>query len=367
MRVVYFVRRPRRGANFSVELIVDGVMTTLDPAFDAVRAVCRFESNGVLRRIYNATEAAFRQGEVNHIVGDVHFLAVLLDPRKTILTVLDCGRIAGASDFKTQIVKLIWYTVPVRICTAVTVISHSVKDELLRHVPIDPAKVHVVPVAVPGVYARAPKEFNASCPVILQIGTAPNKNLMRLIQALDGIPCQLRIIGNLRDEVVTLLREHRIEYENHVGLTNEQMLEQYVESDIVAFASTFEGFGMPIIEANIVGRPVVTGNVASMPEVAGRAACLVDPFDVAAIRQGILRIIDDADYRDELVRNGYENAARYEQSEITRLYESLYREVNRRNREREWSRSSSRVFRASLVDIFSRIWSRARQTLKFSE
>ena len=84
---------------------------------------------------------------------------------------------------------------------------------------------------------------------------------------------------------------------------------------------------MPILEAQATGRPVVTSNVASMPDVAGDAACLVDPFSTDAIRDGVLRVIDDADYREELVRRGFENVKRFHPDVIADAYYSLYRKI----------------------------------------
>src|SRR4051794_21691081 len=71
MRVALMTRRPRQHENFSVEHIVQGLIENLGPEFDCVKAVSRFESNGVLRRLYNIVEAASRQGDVNHVTGDV--------------------------------------------------------------------------------------------------------------------------------------------------------------------------------------------------------------------------------------------------------------------------------------------------------
>jgi Glycosyltransferase len=83
---------------------------------------------------------------------------------------------------------------------------------------------------------------------------------------------------------------------------------------------------MPIIEAQTVGRPVVTSNCSSMPEVAGvGGACLVDPFDVASIRAGVLRVIKDPDYREALVKRGFENVCRFRPQAIARAYCALYR------------------------------------------
>jgi glycosyltransferase involved in cell wall biosynthesis len=56
------------------------------------------------------------------------------------------------------------------------------------------------------------------------------------------------------------------------------VINEYNKSDILAFVSTSEGFGMPILEANAVGRVVVTSNITSMPEVANNAAHYVNPF-----------------------------------------------------------------------------------------
>jgi glycosyltransferase involved in cell wall biosynthesis len=329
MKVAYLMRRPRAAQDFSVELLFREVAENLADEFQVTLFVSRFTSSGLLRRVYNVVEAALRQQDVNHVTGDVNFLVYLLDKRRTILTVLDCGRIDGRDDVRSKVIRLLWFALPVRHCAAVTVISHAVKEQLLRHVDVDPDKVHVVPVPVPKVYGHSPKPFAAERPVILQIGAAANKNRGRLFDAVAGVPCKLSIVGQLSDEEKSQLERHDIEYENHVGVPLERMVELYASADLLAFPSTSEGFGMPIIEANLVGRAVVTGNVTSMPEVAGDAACLVDPFDVQSIRAGILRVIKDAAYRERLVANGFENAKRYNARGIALQYEQLYRRYGR--------------------------------------
>ena len=82
-------------------------------------------------------------------------------------------------------------------------------------------------------------------------------------------------------------------YKVYCNLSNEEIKKKYEDCDILTLVSTYEGFGMPIIEANRVGRPVITSNILSMPEVAGEAACLVNPFDIENIN--FLRIINDAE------------------------------------------------------------------------
>ena len=65
-----------------------------------------------------------------------------------------------------------------------------------------------------------------------------------------------------------------------------------------------------------------------MPEVAGGAACLVDPFDTESIRQGVLRVINDADYRSQLIENGFANAKRFSVARIAQEYAEVYRDVH---------------------------------------
>ncbi len=92
----------------------------------------------------------------------------------------------------------------------------------------------------------------------------------------------------------------------------------YGGADGVLFASLWEGFGMPIIEAQACGTPVITSNLAAMPETAGGAALLVDPYSVEEIAAAIQRIAEDRELRVELRSKGlkrtplftWENTAR---------------------------------------------------------
>ena len=96
---------------------------------------------------------------------------------------------------------------------------------------------------------------------------------------------------------------------------------------MLVFVSTYEGFGLPILEAEATGRPVLTSNIMAMPEVAGDGACLVDPYNITAIRKGTLKVINDSSYRKELVQHGFENVKRFRPEKIAAQYVELYKQI----------------------------------------
>ena len=326
--VVFFQRKSRSAGNFSVEIIFDDVRSRLANSITALTSYSRYESLGLFKRLYNCLEASFRQKGVNHVTGDINYLGLLLRKKRTIHTILDCVFLDRTTGLKHAVLKFFWLTIPVRRSAYVTAISESTKKEILRYANCDPDKIVVIPVAISERFARSNKVFNKEKPVILQIGTAPNKNLPRLINALKGISCTLQIVGKHNSEYEQQLKDNGIDYIYQWGLTEDEMIEKYQQADIISFASTYEGFGMPILEGQTVGKAVVTANILSMPEVAGDAACLVDPFSETAIRDGILKVIQDDQYREMIVQKGFENIKRYQGASIANQYLTLYKKLS---------------------------------------
>lgn len=324
LQVVHFMRRPRPGV-FSIERLYEDVRDALPADCHAQAWICRHPSAGLWSRLRDTWAARKAQGDVNHVTGDTHYLTYFLDRRRTALTIHDLvslGRLHGA---RRWLLWLLWYWLPVRRSRVVVTISEVTRTALLDSVRCDPAKVVVIHNPVSEEFKHAPAAFNAGCARILHIGTSPNKNLTRVAQALQGISCTLVLVGRLSPEQTAVLARHGIAYENHCNLSRAELLDQYVRADLLLFASTYEGFGLPIIEAQAVGRPVVTSDLCSMPEVAGGAACLVDPYSVASIRQGVLRVIGDRAYRDDLVARGLANVERFSAAKVAARYAELYR------------------------------------------
>jgi glycosyltransferase involved in cell wall biosynthesis len=318
--VVFYHRKPYPTGHYSLEFIFADVRSRLSDAIDAKVAEARFFSRGILKRLFNMVEAALHQGDVNLITGDIHYIALLMRRRKTLLLIPDCGFLHDSTGLSRLVQKWFWLDIPVRRVARVITISEFCRQEIVRYSGCDPEKVVVVPVPVSDRYAFAPKPFAQDKPVLLQVGQAENKNLSRIIPALRGMNVRLVTVGALSDAHLRALRDSGIDYVNHRRLDDEQMVRAYVDSDVLLFPSTYEGFGMPIVEAQAIGRPVITSNVASMPWVAGDAACLVDPFSVESIREGVQRVIADAPYRESLIQKGRENAKRFPAQTIATQY-----------------------------------------------
>ncbi|SEQ51515.1 glycosyltransferase family 4 protein [Neolewinella agarilytica] len=328
--VAFFQRLPRPGFNFSMEAIFEDVRQRLADRIEATVFISGKFNDGVRSKFFNVWEAGKREIKgVNHITGEVHFLNLLMNARRVILTIHDCrfmDRKAG-SYFQSVMMKWLYLKGPVRKAAVVTTVSHTTRADIIRYTNCDPEKIVVIPVGISDKFRPAPKVFNTKRPDILQIGTGDNKNLERLVRALKDIPCHLTIIGKLSAEQEKELLQSGVEYTNQYNLSQSEVVTAYENCDMLAFVSLFEGFGMPIIEANSVERVVLTSNISSMPEVAADAALLVDPYKVEDIRRGVLRLIADGSLRQKLIDNGRRNRKRFQPENIAQQYYELYQMV----------------------------------------
>jgi glycosyltransferase involved in cell wall biosynthesis len=326
--VTQFMRKRFPGA-FSMEGVYAEVRRMLPADVRVDVWECRNNSKGLLGRLADIWGASRCQNEVNHVTGDVHYITYLMKKRRTILTVHDCVSIDRSVGLKRFLLWLFWYWLPEKCSGTIVVISEATKQQFLSHVRCDPKKVVVLHNPVSHEFVPVPKSVFPGRATLLVVGTSEHKNIPRMVEAARGLPVRWVVVGRLSPEQRQALEQSNAEYVNLMNLGQSELVEQYVHSDIVMFASTYEGFGLPIVEAQAVGRPVLTSNVWSMPEVAGGGACIVDPFDVASIRAGLRRIIEDHEYRRGLVEAGFANVERFQVQNVASRYAELYRRIAR--------------------------------------
>ena len=325
--VTHFHRRPGP-TDFSMERLFAVVRGHLSPKFDVRIATSTFLSRGVLRRLYNMIEAMLRQADVNHVTGDVTYLCLFLRRDRTILTIHDCGETKGGGNrLRRLIFRIAWLDLPVRRASIITTVSLATRDELLSTTRCDPRKVRVVYDCVPPDFQPSLKAFRSASPVVLQIGTRPNKNLERVAIAISALRCTLHVVGPLTHSQRELLDRLGLDYVAEEGLTDQEILERYQRADLLVLASTYEGFGLPIIEAQAVGRPVVASGIPALREVGGDAAVFVDPHDVDSIRNGIATVLGDEELRARLIREGFRNSSRFSAERTAQAFEQLYIEL----------------------------------------
>lgn len=324
MRIVYIYREQRTGA-FSIEKIFGELSNYIRSKGTELVEYRVGKRSRLLIDVFNLRRM---NADIYHITGDVHYFGVFLPKIKTVLTIHDLGHMLhGLSGVKSLLYKLVWFTLPLKMVATITTISEKTKRDLLDNFPYVEDKLVVVPNFYNQNMKFHPLNFNANKPQLLHIGTKKNKNLHNLILSIRDINCRLLIVGIIPLEISNLLHTYNIDYINLANISDEQIYEAYLAADIVTFISTFEGFGMPILEAQIVGRPLITSNIPPMCDIAGDDACLVNPFDVVQIREKLLELINDHCYRDFIVSSGFKNAEKYSIHCVYEKYIAIYNKL----------------------------------------
>lgn len=132
-----------------------------------------------------------------------------------------------------------------------------------------------------------------------------------------------RLSAKQKDE----LKKSRLAYENYTDIPFEKIVDLYNRCNMVSFPSKYEGFGLPVIEANAMGKAVVCGNIGVLREVGNDAALFVDPDNEENIRKAVVCLMKDDNLRNSLIQAGYQNAQRFSPKKIYTQYRQLYQKV----------------------------------------
>lgn len=312
-RIAFFTRKPIRGFHYSIENTLNEVRTGLlkKGKWEIDWIEMPLFSKGFIPRLKLMFFAWFHKHEINHIIGDIYFIALFLPGKSLVITIQDVLFLYPKRGMVWLVLWFFWIYLPVLKAKSIIAISNHTKNEIIRVTGCNPSKVMVIPCLISSHFNYFPKKCNKDCPVILHVGTAWNKNLDNHIKALKGIPCLLKIVGMLSKSQKLALLQAEINYQNLVQLSEMEMLELYHSCDLLLFASLSEGFGLPILEAQSVGRMVITSKGGAMEEVAGNGALLVDPLSPDEIRKGILSVINDEPLMAFYISEGLKNKDKY--------------------------------------------------------
>ncbi len=323
-----------------------------DAGFDDIEKVeMPFTSRGIFSILFNLIFLTrFKKG-LFHITGDVHYAILALPKDRTILTIHDLVFLHAYKGLRHRFLKWIFLDLPVKKAKYITTVSEKSKQEILEYTNCDPQKILVIPNPVDLQFTNASTSLNLPQPpqplagklnssnsstslnlpqppstpsTILFLGTQPNKNLEISIAALFGLDVHLRIIGELSRKQKEMLSKFNINYSSDFSISPEQLAAEYTNADLILFPSTYEGFGLPVIEGFQAGIPVVTSNISPMKEVAGDAALLADPTSIASIRGHVIRLLADQQLQVQLVSAGNEKVKKYQPVFIAERYQQLW-------------------------------------------
>jgi len=232
--------------------------------------------------------------------------------------------------FQLFFLKTIIY-MSARSARGVLTISEKSKTDIVRHYGIAPERVFITHLAsdAGSFHARSAKEVEAvrekyRLPerFILYIASSlPHKNYSRLLDAFKLVKAKdpavkLVLIGAREGGQGEIsARIDRLGIKDDVVFSGWLPFEDipliYAASELFVFPSLHEGFGIPVLEAMASGVPVVCSGIEPLTEVAGDAAFFVDPFDPAAMADGILSLLGDKALRERLVASGLERAGEF--------------------------------------------------------
>lgn len=283
----------------------------------------RVSLQGIIRNLIFTYKNRNKNG-VNHVTGDVHYCILALIGCTSALTIHDTVTLDfnKTTYLKKKIIEMLWFKLPLKLATKVVCISEQTKNSIQKYT--SRTDIEVIHNSVEDDIQCQPfRDFSSPFKVLL-IGTKENKNLLKTFEALRDLDCEITIIGNLCVSQQEYLESHKMSYYTKSNLSDEELIQEYYNTDIVSFCSLYEGFGMPVIEANKAGKIVICSNIDVLKEVAGNGAYIVDPYDVMDIRRAFETLSNDCSIQKEYYIRGIENSKKYSSNKIASVWKSFY-------------------------------------------
>jgi len=288
----------------------------------------RFPSNNLLWNCFwGPVFQVVRGWRVFHGPG---YTAPLVNFSKVVLTIHDVSYLVNPSWYPHRISwsRLAYYRASIRRADRILVPSAFSERELTRLFPGVAGKVRLVPNGVGGEFFPDPsagrealKVYSLPEKFLLHVGDLhPRRNIAMIVELgrVTGIPVVLvgRCLVGSPPAAAGVFHLQGIPLEHLRGL--------YGSAAALVYASVYEGFGLPLLEAMACGLPVVASNRGSIPEVCGDAAILVEP-ELNSFREGLMAA---ADRRNDLIRRGRERAAMFSWSASAKGTAAVYEELS---------------------------------------
>lgn len=223
-------------------------------------------------------------------------------------------------------------------------ISECSKRDIINTLNWPEDRIEVIYIGVdfrlrPGTKQEAERILGFNEPYILAVSTLePRKNYPRLFRAFDLLkdiykkPIKLVVVGHLGwlyDDI--FLTHEKCRFRDDIVILNDVNTAQlgvlFSGAEFYAHPSLYEGFGLPVLEAQHMGKAVLAGNNSSIPEVVGDSAILVDVKDEEEIVKGMLTLLENQDLRAKLIQKGHNNIKRFSWEKTARETLAVYQRV----------------------------------------
>lgn len=309
----------------SIDTILSRINPLLNNKFNIIELRCPYSSNGIKNIILNCLWARKIKSNNVHLTGDINYLSFFIKSKYIITTILDLGETRNLNYFKNKLYKLFWIFLPIYKSNKIITISRHIKNELIERYPSFKNKFTTIYIPTDIKFIFSEKFLYKKTTRILHIATSyHNKNTFRVAQAINDLDVEYIIVGKVPINTIKYLTDNKINWKLLTNLSNIELYNEYCKSDLVVFPSIYEGFGMPIIEGQSIGRVVLTSNIEPMKEIAGDGAIFVNPFDVEDIRKGILYFLNNITERKNIVNLGLQNLVRFNINNIVNDYIKVY-------------------------------------------
>ncbi|MBB6458898.1 glycosyltransferase [Flammeovirga kamogawensis] len=320
------ILRKKNSSQFSIEEIFNNLIKS-NKLSNVNKVVVPHNKLNIRNILQNILFIKKYYNEVNHVTGDIHYLVPFLG-KKTILTVHDIQSTFKGSKINIFIKKIFWYYIPFIFAKEITAISVKTYEEILSLAPWVKYKLSIINNPIDIETCKIKRTLIKNDRSILIIGTKKNKNIIRIFESIKNLNTHVNIIGELNDSQLNIAIKNKINFNQYIDLSYDEVLNLYAKSYILCFPSLYEGFGMPIIEAQAIGTPVITSNLSPMNQISNNDnSILVNPYSVLEITNAIKKLLKDEHLYQKLQKNGFENVNKYSLNRIANKYKLLYNKI----------------------------------------
>lgn len=341
-----------RGVDFNtVEMSATSVLSDLVPASLVGNHVGKLVRD-VERFLLTPSSFIGRSARICHVVdpGNAPYLDVIRH-HASIVTVHDLipylclsGRLAGFRPSLTGRWLMRRILERLKRTDRIVCVSECTRRDLLELTDLDPSRILTIPNAIFQPMAPASSDectalrselgLPAGAPIVLHVGRNFYKNRKVVLEVFSRVRAgrkdvHMALVGSLTRDLIDLSERLGITQHVHVlpHVASDKMAALYTTSSLLLFPSLYEGFGYPVLEAQLCGTPVVCSDGGSLGEVAGDGARILAPGDVDGMTHETLQLLEDTSSKAELCARGRENAARFSRRNWFSAHSALYTEL----------------------------------------